>query len=115
MKLKPDHEVRTLKNPWSREQHYARCLPALGVVIDITPTPRVVPGVIARQPPRPEERRVNARATPIRLLDHQVELAILIDARAERLALVAANEALAPLHRSWWARAVRAVRSLVGR
>ena len=107
-------EVRTLKNQWSREEHYARCLPALGQIIDIGPTltPMVVPSVIERQAPTPEQR--NRRVGGLRLMAHQLDRAILTDARAERLALAAANEALEPMHRSWWARAIRAVRSLVG-
>jgi hypothetical protein len=114
MHTKPELiEVRALRNEWSREAHYARVLPALGTIIDVTPTPRVVPGVIARQPRTPE--RVNRRVTKPQLIAHQVTRALLVDLRTERLALAAANEALEPLSRTWWARLSRAVRSLVGR
>jgi hypothetical protein len=104
MHTKPELiEVRALRNEWSREAHYARVLPALGLVIDVTPR------CVAQQPPRPEERR-NQRVAPVRLIAHQTarELAM------ERRALEAANEALAPLHRSLAMRLWRAVRSLVG-
>lgn len=111
--LKPEIEVIALKNPWSRERHHARVMPALGAIIDIAPTPRVVPGVIARQPPRPEERR-NRRVGPVRLMVHQLDRAISYDARAERRALAAANEALEPMSRTWWARLSRALRGLMG-
>lgn len=111
MKTKPS-DVRTPRTEWSREAHYARVLPALGQIIDITPTPMVVPSVIARQAPTPEQR--NRRVGGLRLMAHQLDRAILTDARAERLALQAANEALEPMSRTWWARLSRAVRGLLG-
>jgi hypothetical protein len=104
MNVKPEIEVIAIKNPWRREDHYARTMQALSV-IDITPS------VIAKQPRTPE--RVNRRVTKPQLIAHQVTRALLVDLRTERLALAAANEALEPLSRTWWARAVRAVRGLL--
>lgn len=84
---------------WKREDHRARVMPALGVVIDITPTP---------------EQRVNRRVTKMELAAHQQRRAVAVDAARERMALEAANEALHPLAQTWWARLSRALRSLMG-
>lgn len=107
MNVKPDHTVSHLKQPWHREQHHARVMYALNI-IDITPA------CIAAQPRTPEAR-VNRRVVPVRLLTHQVDRAIAVDAAAERRALEAANAALHPMHTSLAARLWRAVRGMFGR
>ena len=108
MNVKPDQNpVSHLKQSWNREQHYARVLYALDI-IDITPA------CIAAQPRTPEQRP-NRRVVPIRLLTHQVDRAIAVDAHVERRALEAANAALHPMHTSLAARLWRAVRGMFGR
>lgn len=104
---------------WRREDHYAKTLPALGLVIDITPTP---------------EQRVNRRVTKMELEAHQARRTVAFQSsrseevtpkvqhgplvvkhgRIERMALEAANEALEPLARTWWARLSRRLRGLMG-
>lgn len=107
MNVKPDNKIADLKQSWSREQHHARVLYAVNI-IDITPA------CIAAQPRTPEQRP-NRRVVPVKLLTHQVDRAIAVDAHAERRALEAANAALHPMHRSLAMRMWRAVRGMFRR
>lgn len=104
---------------WKREDHRARVMPALGVVIDITPR--------HARPPEQDVAAVrsgslrtglsvliNRRVTKMELEAHQARRTVAVDAARERMALEAANEALEPLERTWWARLSRALRGLMG-
>lgn len=57
------------------------------------------------------ERPMNRRVTRMELEAHQARRR----AAVEGAALQAANEALEPMRRAWWARAARWLRGLVGK
>lgn len=59
------------------------------------------------------QRPKNRRATRLELAAHQARRAEMM--AIEGAALKAANEALEPLARTWWARAARWLRGLVGK
>lgn len=69
---------------------------------------------MGRMVPTPEQR-VNRRVTKMELEAHQQRRTVALDAARERAALEAANAALYPLERSWWARLMRRLRGLVAR
>lgn len=110
---------------WRREDHKARIVaqhPAVRFdVIDITPrharTPEPEQAVAAV---RSGSLRtglavlINRRVTKMELEAHQARRTVAVDAARERMALEAANEALEPLARTWWARLSRALRGLMG-
>lgn len=87
---------------WKREDHYAKTLPALGQIIDITPRHRPTP----ERAPVPEQ---DAREV-VRAGRHRAAVAF---KREEVAALAYAGEALEPMAKTWWAKLMRRLRGLV--
>lgn len=87
---------------WRREDHYAKTLPALGQIIDITP----------RHAPTPERAPIPEQDVRevVRAGRHRAAVAF---KREEVAALAYAGEALEPMAKTWWAKLMRRLRGMV--